>query len=275
MSKPGKKRYNVLKLRNEKHPFHLVERSPWPFCVSWAVLGVVLVFVAHLKNLQYDILGFRIFPFILLIFSLYRWFADIITESRNNHTIQVRNGIKLGMKLFIASEVMFFFSFFWTFFHSALSPSIWIGGVWPPVGIQPINPWGLPFLNTILLISSGISLTWAHRGIFSGHLLVVKDGLLMTILLGLTFTFCQLYEYKTATFSINDGIYGSIFYMATGFHGFHVLVGTIMLIICYIRANLEHFSRSQHVGFEVSAWYWHFVDVVWIFLWIWVHVWGS
>lgn len=268
-------RYNILKVRNEKHPFHLVERSPWPFCVSWAVLAIVLTFVAHLKNLKYDYLGIKIFPFILLFFSVYRWFADIITESRNNHTIQVRNGLKLGMKLFIVSEVMFFFSFFWAFFHSALSPSIWIGGIWPPVGIEPINPWGLPFLNTILLISSGVSLTWSHRALFSGHLKVVKDGLFMTILLGLTFSFCQLYEYKTASFSINDGVYGSVFYMATGFHGLHVFIGTIMLVVCLARARLEHFSRSQHVGFEISAWYWHSVDVVWIFLWIWVYVWGS
>lgn len=273
--KVKKVRYNILKIRNEKHPFHLVERSPWPFCVSWAILLLVLIFVGHLKNLKYDYLGLRILMPVFLIFSIYRWFADIITESRNNHTIQVRNGLKLGMKLFIVSEVMFFFSFFWAFFHSSLSPSIWIGGIWPPLGIEPINPWGLPFLNTILLISSGVSLTWAHRALFSGHLLVVKDGLLMTILLGLTFSFCQLYEYKTASFSINDGIYGSVFYMATGFHGLHVFIGTVMLLVCFIRARREHFSRTQHVGFEVSAWYWHFVDVVWIFLWIWVYVWGS
>jgi heme/copper-type cytochrome/quinol oxidase subunit 3 len=270
-----KTRFNILKLRNERHPFHLVERSPWPFSVAWAVFSLVLIFVAELKNVQYDFFGLKGLPVMLLFYSLTRWFLDIITESRNNHTLQVRKGIKLGMKLFIASEVMFFFSFFWAFFHSALSPSIWIGGIWPPVGIQPINPWGLPFLNTILLISSGVSLTWSHRALFSGHLLVVKDGLIMTILLGLTFSFCQLYEYKTASFSINDGIYGSVFYMATGFHGFHVLVGTIMLIICYLRAAAQQFSRSQHMGFEISAWYWHFVDVVWIFLWIWVYVWGS
>jgi heme/copper-type cytochrome/quinol oxidase subunit 3 len=264
-----KKKYNILVAKNEKHPFHLVERSPWPFYISWAVLTIVLTFVAYLKHLKYDYFGIKIVSPILLIFCIYQWFSDIIKESRNNHTLRVRKGLKIGMKLFIVSEVMFFFSFFWAFFHSSLSPSIWIGGIWPPLGIEPINPWGLPFLNTILLISSGVSLTWSHRALFSGHLKVVIDGLLMTILLGVTFSFCQLYEYKTASFSINDGIYGSVFYMSTGFHGLHVFIGSIMLIVCYVRARRGHFSRTQHVGFEVSAWYWHFVDVVWIFLWIW------
>ena len=268
-----KKKYNILKNTHEKHPFHLVESSPWPFFVSWAVLGSVLLFVAELKNINAGI--FKLCVPGLLVYSIYQWFSDIIKESRNHHTRKVRAGLKLGMKLFIVSEVLFFFSFFWAFFHSALSPSMWIGGIWPPLGIQTINPWGLPFLNTILLISSGVSLTWAHRAIFSGHLLVVIDGLYMTILLGITFSFCQYYEYKTASFSINDGIYGSIFYMATGFHGFHVCVGTLMLIICYYRAKNGEFARSQHLGFEFSAWYWHFVDVVWIFLWMWVYLWGS
>jgi heme/copper-type cytochrome/quinol oxidase subunit 3 len=202
----------------------------------------------------------------------------------------VQKGLRLGFILFIISEIMFFFSFFWAFFHSSVSPSIWIGAVWPPIGIQTINPWALPLLNTIILLSSGITVTWAHKAILcpgyivnipEGEIIrqnyrkVVIMGLVSTILLGLFFTNIQLFEYKHANFSINDGIYGSVFYLLTGFHGFHVLIGTIFLFICLLRHIAYHFTSDHHLGLEMAIWYWHFVDIVWIFLFIFVYVWGA
>jgi heme/copper-type cytochrome/quinol oxidase subunit 3 len=167
----------------------------------------------------------------------------------------VQSGLRFGMILFIISEIMFFFAFFWAFFHVSLVPSIFIGAVWPPIGIKVLSPWGLPLLNTIILLSSGISITWAHRGLLSGNRLATLNGLLITVSLGLIFTLFQLIEYIHAPFSINSGIYGSIFFMATGFHGFHVLVGTTFLIVCFLRELNFHFLKEHHVGFEAAAWY--------------------
>ncbi len=263
-----------LNIKKEQHPFHLVEKSPWPFFTSLAVLQLILGFVMILRNKNPGFITMFI-ALLFFIFCLYNWFNDIIIESRSHHTHQVRKGLKMGMKLFIVSEVMFFFAFFWAFFYSSISPSIWIGGVWPPKGIEVINAWGLPFFNTILLLSSGVTLTWSHCAFAIGNRHIIQLGLILTILLGIIFTLCQLYEYKMSNFSIDDGIYGSVFYLATGFHGFHVFIGTVFLIVCLIRINLNHFSRTHHIGFEAAAWYWHFVDVVWIFLWCWIYVWGS
>lgn len=179
------------------------------------------------------------------------------------------------MILFIVSEVMFFFSFFWAFFHSSLSPSIWIGCVWPPIGIEPINPWGLPFLNTIILISSGVSVTYAHRSMLASYRNGVSIGLFYSILLGVLFTFLQIFEYTVAPFNINDSIYGSIFYVSTGFHGLHVILGTVFLFVTLIRHLKYHFLVEHHFGFEASIWYWHFVDIVWIFLFVVIYWWGG
>ena len=269
-----KKYYNLNTVTNQQHPFHLVKQSPWPFFTSIAVLQLILSFVMVLRDNPAGVFTTSIGIF-FMVFCLYNWFSDIIIESRSHHTFQVRAGLAMGMKLFIISEIMFFFAFFWAFFYSAISPSIWIGGVWPPKGINPLNPWGLPLLNTVLLLSSGVSLTWAHKSFQSGHRYIVIRGLCLTVLLGFLFTLCQVYEYKLADFTINDGIYGSVFYLATGFHGFHVVMGTILLLVCLIRILRNHFSRTHHLGFECAAWYWHFVDVVWIFLWLWIYLWGS
>ena len=267
-------KYNNNLVRNEQQPFHLVDKSPWPLATAIGALQLVLTLVMYM---HYNILSFYQFSILAFIYPFFRWMSDIIIEStyQGHHTLKVRNGLKLGMILFIVSEIMFFFAFFFAFFNASLNPSIWIGNIWPPEDIQLIDPFGLPLVNTILLLSSGFSLTWAHSALISTKRTHVLLGLGLTIILGLIFILCQLFEYKTANFSINDGIYGSIFYISTGFHGFHVLVGTIFLIVCWFRQLQYHFLDSQHLGFELSAWYWHFVDVVWIFLWFWVYVWGS
>jgi heme/copper-type cytochrome/quinol oxidase subunit 3 len=170
---------------------------------------------------------------------------------------------------------MFFFAFFWAFFHSSFNPSIVLGGVWPPAFITILDPWKIPLLNTILLLSSGATVTWAHNAIVWGSKSQAAASLILTIVLAIIFTALQAFEYATAPFTISDSVYGSTFYLATGFHGFHVFVGTIFLFICLVRLYLNHFTREHHFGFEAAAWYWHFVDVVWLFLFVTVYWWGS
>jgi len=206
------------------------------------------------------------------------WWADVIKESTYylQHTVQVMRGIRLGMMLFIVSEVMFFFAFFWAFFHSSLSPAMGIGFVWPPKGILVIDPWRLPLLNTMILLTSGAFITCAHNGLLAyGNSQHIAKILYITGALGGFFLYCQKYEYQHATFTIADGIYGSLFYMTTGFHGLHVLVGTIFVLVCAVRAALNHFDQHYHVGLECAIWYWHFVDIVWLFLYFVVYIWGS
>jgi len=206
-----KKRYNINTIANQQHPFHLVEKSPWPFFTSVAVLQLILSFVMILHDKPAGSTIVKI-GLIYFVFCLYNWFNDIIIESRSHYTIQVKAGLKMGMKLFIISEIMFFVAFFWAFFHSALTPSIWIGAVWPPKGIETLNPWGLPLGGTFLLLSSGVSLTWAHKAFKKMEHEVIITGLAITIVLGMLFTLCQSFEYQEANFTIADGIYGSIFY---------------------------------------------------------------
>lgn len=179
------------------------------------------------------------------------------------------------MVLFIASEVMFFFGFFWAFFHRSIAPAVSIGAIWPPKGIETLNPLHLPLANTVILLSSGVATVWAHRALIAGY----KDAAMLSLVIacgyGLLFSWLQFLEYGLASFAINDGVYGSVFYMATGFHGFHVIVGTSLLLFTYWRLSKDHFSRERHLGFEASAWYWHFVDVVWLFLYSAIYWWGS
>jgi cytochrome c oxidase subunit III len=190
---------------------------------------------------------------------------------------------RYGMILFIASEVMFFVAWFWAYFDVALFPTDvhqverakLIGGVWPPKGTETFNPWHLPLLNTLILLTSGTTVTWAHHALLHGDRKSLKLGLILTILLGLTFTAVQAFEYSHAEFHYAGNIYGATFFMATGFHGFHVIIGSIFLIVCLIRAYLGQFSPTQHLGFEFAAWYWHFVDVVWLFLFACIYVWGA
>lgn len=260
--------------RFEKQPYHIVSNSPWPFAVSISTLANVLNFVLYIHRYKLC-LFYVMIPAILFLYSLTFWFRDIVIESFSHHTIQVYKALRLGFQLFIISEVMFFFAFFWAFFHLSTSPSIWIGAIWPPRGIVTINPWALPLLNTIILLSSGVSLTFSHAALLSHDKRSTVHGLFITIALAINFLLCQMYEYKNAYFSINSGAYGSTFYLMTGFHGFHVAVGLIFLVVALIRTMSNHFSTSRHLGFEFAAWYWHFVDVVWLFLWVCVYFWGS
>lgn len=265
-----------LSFSREHHAFHLVDPSPWPFLTSIAALNFTSGMIIYMNNFRsgffYAFLGLA-----FLLFFMYCWFIDIIVEStfEGNHTSQVQKGLKFGMLLFIVSEVMFFFSFFWAFFHSSLAPGVGIGCIWPPFGIVELDPFMVPLLNTLLLLTSGVTITWAHRAFFSGCLEDVFFGLSLTILLGIIFTGFQSFEYVTSEFSINDGIYGSVFYMATGFHGFHVIVGTLFIFFCLLRQINHHFTVEHHFGFEAAAWYWHFVDVVWLFLFGTIYWWGS
>jgi cytochrome c oxidase subunit 3 len=205
------------------------------------------------------------------------WWRDVIKESTTPgvHSQVVRLGLRYGMFLFIASEVMFFVAFFWAFFHFALFPEHTASGTWPPPGVKVFDPWDLPFLNTLILLTSGVTVTWAHHALLEGNRKHLVYGLALTVVLGMAFTACQAYEYAHAAFGFKDGIYSSTFFMATGFHGFHVIVGTIFLAVCLGRAIKGQFTPERHFGFEAAAWYWHFVDVVWLFLFTAIYWWGS
>jgi len=267
---------NINLLRSEQHPFHLVDPSPWPLLTSLSLFSVALGFISYFHYLTTGLFNL-VSSICVLSFILFRWFADIITEAtyEGHHTFKVQQNILLGMLLFITSEIMFFFAFFWAFFHFSLSPSIWIGGVWPPKGLHTLDFGALPLLNTVILLSSGVTITYAHRAIVFGDFRKTALGLIFTILYGIVFTFLQKWEYDSATFSINDSVYGSIFYMTTGFHGVHVFIGTLFLFICLIRHFYHHFFKNHHVGFLCAVWYWHFVDIVWIFLFLCVYIWGA
>ena len=212
------------------------------------------------------------------------WWTDVVKEAETgDHTLVVQLSHRYGMTLFIASEVMFFVAWFWAFFDASLFANeaiqyarvAFTGGHWPPKGIEAIDPWHLPLINTLILLTSGTTVTWAHHALLQNDREGLKKGLAATILLGMLFTSIQAYEYIHAPFGFKDSIYGATFFMATGFHGFHVIVGTIFLIVCLIRASAGQFTPKQHLGFEFAAWYWHFVDVVWLFLFSAIYVWGS
>ena len=205
------------------------------------------------------------------------WWSDVIDEStfQGCHTKKVQEGLRLGMCLFIASEVMFFFSFFWAFFHSSIAPSVEIGCSWPPVGIKTFDTMGLPLINTLILLTSGFSITWAHHAIITSRFEQTRYALIITILFALMFTNLQFNEYLEADFSISDSVYGSLFFLITGFHGTHVIIGTIFICVCYGRLCLCHFSASRHLGLEMAIWYWHFVDVVWILVFVFIYYWGN
>nr|YP_009945373.1 cytochrome c oxidase subunit III [Pochazia shantungensis]QOE55904.1 cytochrome c oxidase subunit III [Pochazia shantungensis] len=258
----------------QNHPFHLVTSSPWPILTAMNVMTTLTGMVkwTTFKQMEMMILGI-----VLTSICSMLWWRDVIREStfQGNHTKMVTKGIKMGMILFITSEVMFFFSFFWSFFHSSLSPNIEIGMNWPPKSIKPFNPMEVPLLNTIILLSSGVSITWAHQAILINKLNKSNKSIMITVLLGIYFTFLQKWEYSESSFTIADSIYGSTFFMMTGFHGLHVIIGTIFLAVCFVRSKNMHFSLNHHTGFEAATWYWHFVDVVWLFLYISVYWWGK
>nr|AGW80441.1 cytochrome c oxidase subunit III [Prosopocoilus astacoides blanchardi] len=261
-------------MSHKNHPFHLVDASPWPilgaFSAMITMVGIIKWF--HMFNHNLLLIGFLVTSLVM-----YQWWRDISREGtfQGLHTYPVTMGLRWGMILFITSEVFFFISFFWGFFHSSLAPTIELGMNWPPKGITPFNPLQIPLLNTLILLSSGLTVTWAHHSLIENNFNQTTQGLTLTVVLGIYFTLLQAYEYKEAPFTIADAVYGSSFFMATGFHGIHVIIGTTFLAVCLLRHMNNHFSSIHHFGFEAAAWYWHFVDVVWLFLYISIYWWGS
>lgn len=259
----------------QQHSFHLVDPSPWPLFSAISALMITFGGVLYMHGYSSSLL-FK-FGILMILLMMYCWWSDVIREGtfEGQHTFLVQTGLKYGMLLFIVSEIFFFVAFFWAFFHSSFNPSFAIGGVWPPVFLTILNPWSIPYLNTLILLSSGATITLVHHSIIYGSKSIAIKFLASTIILALIFTGLQVFEYYTSPFTISDGIYGSTFYMATGFHGFHVFIGTCFLYVCLERLYFNHFTREHHFGFEAAAWYWHFVDVVWLFLFITIYWWGS
>nr|ARH54577.1 cytochrome c oxidase subunit 3 [Platystomos albinus] len=261
-------------MTKKNHPFHLVDVSPWPILGSLSALTLMIGLIKWFHFFNNNLLLISLASMLLI---MYQWWRDVVREStfQGHHTLKVTLGMRWGMILFITSEVFFFLSFFWGFFHSALSPAIELGMTWPPKGIEPFNPLEIPLLNTLILLTSGFSVTWAHHSLMENNFSQAWQSLLITIILGVYFSILQGYEYIEAPFCIADSVYGSSFFMATGFHGLHVIIGTIFLLVSFIRLLLNHFSCIHHFGFEAAAWYWHFVDVVWLFLYTSIYWWGS
>ncbi len=259
----------------KKHDYHLVDPSPWPIYVSFSSLFLAIGTVYYLHS---EVSWGMYLGFALLFYGVYMWFRDVIIESvdHNHHTPVVKIHLRYGMTLFIASEVMFFVAWFWAYFNASLFPSELIGSVWPPKDIVTFDPWDIPLINTLILLLSGTTATWAHQALVEENdRKGLLHGLILTVFLGFIFSCFQAYEYHHATFTLTGNIYGSTFYMATGFHGFHVIIGTIFLAVCLFRVTKGHFKTDHHFGLEAAAWYWHFVDVVWLFLFAAIYIWGS
>ncbi|WP_260925225.1 cytochrome c oxidase subunit 3 [Novosphingobium sp. 9] len=263
----------------KNHDYHILPPDIAPLATT---IGALMT-TTGLVLFMHDMPGGTFVPWLglaILLASMWMWFAKIVDEAKaGDHTPVVQLHQRYGMILFIASEVMFFVGWFWAFFDFSLFPSKLaeaVAGQWPPKAVEAvIDAFDLPLLNTLILLCSGTTVTWAHHALIHGDREGLKKGLTATIVLGLLFTSIQAYEYLHAPFPFGVNTYGSAFYMATGFHGFHVIVGTIMLIVCLIRAHKGDFTPRQHFGFEAAAWYWHFVDVVWLFLFVAVYVWGN
>ncbi len=279
----------------KNHDFHILPPSIWPFAgafFAFLMLGGMVLWMNHGSSTRGT-------PFVGLIgllgvlYTMYGWWSAVIHEANTgDHTPVVRIGLRYGFIMFIMSEVMFFAAWFWTFFKHRLYPiaptvdasgaSVWpispvTDGVWPPVGIELFDPWHLPIINTLILLCSGAAATWAHHALVheNNNRAAMKQGLALAVILGVMFTFFQGYEYAHAGFGFAGNIYGASFFMATGFHGAHVIIGSIFLLICLIRTYQGDFTPEAHIGFEAAAWYWHFVDVVWLFLFAAVYVWGA
>ena len=264
----------------KNHDFHILNPSLWPFL--GAVGGFVMLsgMVGWMKD-TWTGPWVALIGLAIVLFTMYVWWSDVVAEAEaGDHTPVVMIGLRYGMIMFIMSEVMFFLAWFWNFFKHALYPASdnypTVDGVWPPAGIETFDPWHLPLINTLILLCSGAAATWAHHAIaHENNRKDLVNGLILAILLGVLFTGFQAYEYSHASFGFSGNIYGASFFMATGFHGFHVIIGTIFLAVCLIRALAGQMTREHHLGFEAAAWYWHFVDVVWLFLFAAIYIWGG
>nr|AFA46263.1 cytochrome c oxidase subunit III [Cercopithecus wolfi] len=261
-------------MTHQSHAYHMVKPSPWPLTGALSALLMTSGLVMWFHFYSTTLLTLSLLTTTL---TLYQWWRDVVREStyQGHHTLSVQKNLRYGMVLFIISEIFFFTGFFWAFYHSSLAPTPHLGGHWPPTGIIPLNPLEVPLLNTSVLLASGVTITWAHHSLLNKNRKQMTQALLITILLGIYFTLLQISEYFEAPFTISDGIYGSTFFIATGFHGLHVIIGSTFLFICLTRQLLHHFTSSHHFGFEAAAWYWHFVDVVWLLLYISIYWWGS
>ncbi len=263
------------------HDYHLVKPSPWP------AIGAIFAFLLAIGAVMFfhDEGSWLLFiGFAGVLYTMAGWWREVVREAHEgDHTPVVQIHLRYGMILFIVSEAMFFVAWFWAYFDVAFFAgelqqvvrTELTGGVWPPRGIATFDPWHLPLFNTLILLTSGTTVTWAHHALLHDDREGLKWGLILTVVLGFLFTCVQAFEYQHAAFSYSGHIYGATFFMATGFHGFHVIVGTIFLFVCLMRAYSGHFSSKQHFGFEAAAWYWHFVDVVWLFLFACIYVWGA
>lgn len=267
---------NLTRSNFQAHPFHLVSPSPWPIltCISLLTLTTSGVLTMHgFYNAEYILT----LAFVSLISSMSFWFRDVISEGTylGNHTLAVQRGLNMGVALFIVSEGLFFLAIFWAFFHSALSPTVELGAQWPPMGIEAINPFELPLLNTVILLSSGVTVTYAHHSLIEGNRRGALYGLVFTVILAIVFTVLQGIEYSVSSFTISDGAFGSCFFFGTGFHGLHVIIGTAFITVGLWRVLAYHLTDNHHLGLESAILYWHFVDVVWLFLFISIYYWGS
>ncbi|MDZ4841209.1 MAG: cytochrome c oxidase subunit 3 [Hyphomicrobium aestuarii] len=287
-----------------EHDYHLVDPSPWPLLASFGALVMAVGAVCWMRSAQGEVLFGVNGPWLFIVGTMsvvacaFFWWRDVIREShKGDHTPVVQIHLRYGMILFIASEVMFFVAWFWAYFDASLFPAgveilqnntaqiglvqrnEVLGGQWPPVPNEAFkhtfSPWGLPLVNTLILLLSGVTVTWAHHAILKDDRRGLIAGLALTVLLGASFSYFQYVEYGHAAFNYSGHIYGATFFMATGFHGAHVLIGTIFLAVCLFRAMSGDFTKEKHFGFEAAAWYWHFVDVVWLFLFACIYVWGA
>jgi len=257
-----------------RHPFHLVDESPWPLLAAFRAMGLTS---GLLKWFHYSEVSLFLIRLVMLVLVSFQWWRDVVREARfmGQHTSIVELGLRWGIILFIISEVFFFFRFFWAFFHRSLAVNVELGNQWPPLGILAFSPFGVPLLNTIVLLSSGVRVTWAHHRIIRNNHNQALVSLAITVVLGIYFTILQGAEYLEASFTFADSVYGSSFFLATGFHGLHVLIGTAFLLVCLIRLTKFNLNKAHHFGFEAAAWYWHFVDVVWLFLFVVIYWWGG
>ena len=260
----------------QAHPFHLVSPSLWPVYTSICLFALTMNGALSMHSFVNDY--FYVYSaVILVIISMSFWFRDVIVEATffGDHTLAVQRGINLGVMLFIVSEALFFMAIFWAFFHSALTPTVELGAQWPPMGIEPVNPFELPLLNTVILLSSGATVTYSHHSFIHGNRKGTIYGAIVTIILAIVFTLFQVIEYSVSSFTISDGAFGTCFFFGTGFHGLHVIIGTIFLGVALWRIIDYHMTDNHHLGFESGILYWHFVDVVWLFLFISIYYWGS
>lgn len=257
----------------QNHNFHIVYQRPWPFLIGFNVLGLL---AGTVKFIVLKETSLSLLSLLLVLTVSYQWWRDISRERslQGFHRRYVISGLRWGIILFITSEIFFFLSFFWAFFHNSLAPNFELGNIWPPLGIIALNPFQIPLLNTIVLLSRGITVTWAHHALILLKNKTITKAIYITIVLGVYFTILQGWEYWDSRYTLSDSSFGSTFFLATGFHGLHVIIGTLFLLFSFLRHKINLFRYYHHTGLESAIWYWHFVDVVWLFLYSFVYWWS-